>query len=452
MGDMERTQASVTNLLRSLTDQIKELAIQIYEKWRPNLVRALTAIRDFLVLHGDAIAETIGNWTNGLASFVKYITTDFSSAVEIGLKVGLEAFKAFGRALMVIMEDIFTRLFNNIGPWIERALAQKIIFEKYQAQFLKQLGSRGGLLSLYGEKWYQMGGAGAREQEEAIRAQAEKMAREALQRDIDAGIIETAFPNIQTQSQTLQRLKTIWADMRKEIDAIKATMPQLSEAEKEAAQQAVTDLEKVAAKIAQAKDAFIKAGREAAEMGKSLAQQWKDMWLDASNSIAGSMETAFADIVENASNATEAISNMLRQIGRAISQAVFQQYLLPPIFAGIGKLGIPLQVPGARATATQEAPYQPVVHQQYGGFIPKGTDTIPAMLSPGEAVLPERMVDYLRRGLGVEGGSAAATNVNINVSAIDAQGTMQFLSKNKRMIAGMLERTMDSNHSIRRKR
>ena len=40
--------------------------------------------------------------------------------------------------------------------------------------------------------------------------------------------------------------------------------------------------------------------------------------------------------------------------------------------------------------------------------------------------------------------------VNINVSAIDAQGTYQFLNNNKRAIASMLQGVHKDNHPSRR--
>ncbi len=53
---------------------------------------------------------------------------------------------------------------------------------------------------------------------------------------------------------------------------------------------------------------------------------------------------------------------------------------------------------------------------------------------------------------GVDGGGGGQKNItlNVNVSAIDAAGTYQFLQENKRNIATMIQDEMDDNHPIRR--
>ncbi|MHC4622038.1 MAG: hypothetical protein ACYTEQ_30220, partial [Planctomycetota bacterium] len=113
------------------------------------------------------------------------------------------------------------------------------------------------------------------------------------------------------------------------------------------------------------------------------------------------MENAFADIVEDARNATEAIHNMLRNIQRAISQAVFQQYLLEPIFGAINLIpGIALKPPGVRTPGIRETQYESgggIVYAQAGTFRPRGTDTVPAMLTPGEGVLDRETTARLRK-------------------------------------------------------
>jgi len=68
------------------------------------------------------------------------------------------------------------------------------------------------------------------------------------------------------------------------------------------------------------------------------------------------------------------------------------------------------------------------------------SDEFPTILEKGERVIPK------------EGESDKQTStVVINVSSIDAAGTFQFLSKNKRTIASMLQDTMNKNHTFRRR-
>jgi len=51
---------------------------------------------------------------------------------------------------------------------------------------------------------------------------------------------------------------------------------------------------------------------------------------------------------------------------------------------------------------------------------------------------------------GVGKGNKQGASVNINVNAIDAAGTYQFLSRNKRAIATMLQGSLTANHPLRR--
>jgi len=154
----------------------------------------------------ERVAARINFVKNLLWEFAKFMYTDFKEGAKFGLSAVLEEFKAFGKSLMVVMEKTFTDLYNNIGVWIKRAIAQKLTFDKYEMQFLKELGSEGGLLSLYPEESGKF--MHSRAVEEAIRTQAKEMARKRLQYDIDYGIFETAYPSRET---------TTWEDVGKKI-------------------------------------------------------------------------------------------------------------------------------------------------------------------------------------------------------------------------------------------
>ena len=67
------------------------------------------------------------------------------------------------------------------------------------------------------------------------------------------------------------------------------------------------------------------------------------------------------------------------------------------------------------------------------------SDEFPTILQQGEEVISKR-----------DRQSGKAPTVNINVSSIDASGTYQFLNKNKRTIASMLQTTLSKNNPLRR--
>jgi hypothetical protein len=223
-------------------------------------------------------------------------------------------------------------------------------------------------------------------------------------------------------------------------------------------------------------DIFLAEQWKASEMTriyKEAAGEWKSMWKDVAESINSSMKTAWADIMMDARNASDYLRNMLNQIERAFHEAMYQQFIEPSVTKFIGGLG---EIGGAGASGTvglaesgigtstmsPGATHMPGL--QYGGIIPKplfaavgrlvpkGTDTVHAMVSPGELIIPEKITSYLAKAFGNPAGlSAPSQNININVSAIDAAGTYRFLNTNKRSIASMLNTTRSENHPFRRK-
>jgi hypothetical protein len=54
-----------------------------------------------------------------------------------------------------------------------------------------------------------------------------------------------------------------------------------------------------------------------------------------------------------------------------------------------------------------------------GGWIPRGTDTVPAMLTPGEGVMTRQAVSRLMRGDWPQGGGALTLNVNVEAGDRD---------------------------------
>ena len=82
------------------------------------------------------------------------------------------------------------------------------------------------------------------------------------------------------------------------------------------------------------------------------------------------------------------------------------------------------------------------------GFVARGTDTVPAMLTPGELVVPRPMTDQLIDQV-MKGDT---TNVNISVTALDAPGVAKFFKNNKRMIANAVGSSRNENNKLRRNR
>jgi len=326
--------------------------------------------------------------------------------------------------------------------------------------------------------------------------QTEKAARQKLVNGFTQKGIELTEYQIKTiqrltdaeeSAKAAQSVREYTQELQQEIQVL-ALVAQ-GQTEEAARQQIANDFKQQGIELTDTQIEAIKRLQDAqAELENSLANQqdggtkWQRMWKGAAAGIDGAMESAFVSITKNAKNATDAIQNMLDAIQESISRNVFEQYLMPAINQGIGSvLGVPsFGSDVVKSPGVQEAPLtsQPatsngawkskggiikgfaeggLVYAQRGVFTPKGTDTVPAMLTPGEGVLDKDTTSRLRRILEVpepssasEPSPVASRPINISVNAIDAAGTYQFLQKNKRAIASMVGDTGRSNHPVTR--
>lgn len=158
------------------------------------------------------------------------------------------------------------------------------------------------------------------------------------------------------------------------------------------------------------------------EWGKNLGDVLTDSFDRASDTLADFVVKGKADF---AALADSIIMDLTRMIIKAqIAQMIGA--FMPGLF-GTGAAG------AGTGAGTGAAP-SPVPSAQHGGEVMK---TGLAVIHKGE------------KYSGVEGEQGST--VNINVNAIDAAGTYQFLNANKRTIANMLQGTRTSNHPLWRK-
>lgn len=420
VGDMERTQRSVTNLLRSTGDQFKELAIAIYEKWKPHIQSALETLRDWLAENRDRVADVVGGVTDNLATFAAWLRTDWAGAIKGGFEILTQVAQAVLQSLVALFEHTFKYIASSIPGWLAdglKAAVQKI------PEALKQIDWKQALTS---GPFFQLN----------IWEQALGKMRP------DAASLGEAYKKI--LSELSADVERVMAKGRAAVAGAESGRP--VEETTRAFRELGDQVKSVQEKTLDLRQAFQEAGQQ----GQQAATKWKAMWADASSSIAGSMRGAWADIMMDAKNATEYLTSMVDQIVRAVHEAFFTQYLMQPIFGAINAVGIPLKAPTEQATAVQQQSFQPV-YQQYGGFQPKNTDTIPAMISPGEAVLPERVTSILRDALGAEGGlGGGSANVTFNVQALDAASVYRLFNQHGKTMAQIVANQVRTNSPIRR--
>lgn len=176
------------------------------------------------------------------------------------------------------------------------------------------------------------------------------------------------------------------------------------------------------------------------------------------NGIQSSMSRALTEMAKGSTEMMDNVNNFITGIHETMIRAItdmIAQWLMFKMITGF--------VPGGAGLAGGMGLTNPfaggmkkggVVYAQSGLAVPQGSDTVPAMLTPGEMVLPKGMTGWLKNQLKVpQGGTGegqSPTMLNINVNAIDAKGTFDFLNKNKRNLASMLKKAGMNNHPMRR--
>ncbi len=201
-------------------------------------------------------------------------------------------------------------------------------------------------------------------------------------------------------------------------------------------------------------------------------------WIDANALVKDSVTNTYGVISQVISDSLESISDTLtdfvmtgkanfndlaNSILRDLTQMIIKAQMAQALMSVFGLVA-------AAPVAAQPVYQVPAPAGHSGGivgsmrasrYVPSSTfagasryhnglasDEVPTILQVGEVVLSKDNVAQLKKDS--ERTPRGGGTVNINVNAIDAQGTYQFLSQNKRTIASMLQNTLTDNHPIRK--
>lgn len=197
---------------------------------------------------------------------------------------------------------------------------------------------------------------------------------------------------VKTQAaEDVEYLKGLFNSLGKEVNSI-PTIPQLS-----GNRIGVPDDETIAAS---------KKGLDT--IGKS-ADGIKEKFNEIGTSVKDNIGYAFEGLIDKTMTFKEAISSILKDIAsqfiRMALNLGMQSMFNIPILAGLGSfMGF------AGGGIVPRPSYASI------GMLARGTDTVPAMLTPGEAVLSRPVTDALRKTLGVGGGGIGESQpININI-------------------------------------
>lgn len=376
------------------------------------------------------------DWRKSLQNFADFAKSDFGAAIKIGLNVVQEIFIGFGKALFLIMKHAVLGLLDST------------IWDPFRVGVVERLAFMREKLRLTLE--HPLSALLSNEQEAANIRAANRAAK--LAGELEARILGVERANRAAAAST----KTLTEELIELGNATTKAISILTAGGVAPLGPLFPDQGKPGEIANSLNEAATAIGNATGQMQQDLenldvvvtetVSNWTAMWQDAAGSIAGSMRTAWADMILQAKSGTEIVAALVQQMARSIIEASFTAFVQPgimDIFGLISGRGIGVQ----RSPATRTAEFFSgggVVKPVYAatGFVAKGTDTVPAMLTPGEVVLPKEIVELI----GNSGGS-----ITFNVNAIDAQNTAQWLNNNKRLIAGMVYDTSRGNNPASRR-
>jgi hypothetical protein len=264
---------------------------------------------------------------------------------------------------------------------------------------------------------------------------------------IQTGIGQAGASAMKRFKQDIKKRAANW----EELEAKKKELAEKAKKEKEARD-----------KLMDAADAKAMARREAAaqkvaDAEKSRIDEQKALVTSLGQSMLGNLETALTQIADGSKKASVAFSDMGKTIITELLKIAAQKALLALVDTlftggmggmlggGGGIAGAAMSLAGSVAGFSEGGPvYAPNTGRKAfnsGGYVPGfasggGIDSVRAMLTPGEFVLPKGLVDSIRLGKAppkasyanggmVDAGASqgpAAINVSMNTFAVPSKG------------------------------
>lgn len=436
-GDLSRTADDTQNVIRIFWEQVKLLSEELGTELLPTVTVIAIKMRDWLINNREDIVLWFGTAMDKFQAFVAFLRTDWQQGMSGSLEIIALVAKATVDAIVAVFKDGFERIGWDSITWIINGWRRGLSRLRAGAVALGKTIKNG----IKGALGFDTGDVVGLEAVEDSLSNVDKVFLK-LSTDIAAAIAK-----VKVFGATIVKTEEEIAALREKQAARDAELAAQSEAaQAKAVADQLATLEALRASMAGSREQIKKITEDADAAMEVTLTNWQSMWKDAAGSIVGSMRTAWADAILQAKTSTEIIAALVQQMARSIIEASFTAFVQPgisSIFSQIAGTAIGPQ----RSPATRNAQFfsgggvvKPVFAAN--GFSARGTDTVPAMLTPGEMVLPKEIVELL----GNQGGG-----ITFNVNAIDAQGTAQWLNNNKRLIAGMVYDTNRGNNPAARR-
>ena len=429
-GGMARDVDTASGALKQMWNALGDVAEIIGDAFLPGIKDTARAVKEWAERNEERIgrfAETavahITYFKDVLWVFVKFLQEDWRAGTKVGLDISIELFKGFGESLVILMGWIG----KKAGVAFGEALFD--VITKYTMG--GEIGRKLGLAKLPGLKQYFAG----------IEAVREKMVA-SVGKQLGETDIEPLAP----------RLGKVWENVSASIKDI--IPPDLAEEFEEPLRKLEERLKQVGVVAEDIEDPMNRVlvdipakSSRAMEEAQGKLKQWasdaKDIWgnlADVAVSALDGMSDALTDLVltgkaDFASLADSILSDLTKIMVKALMVQALGAFM-PGLFGGVGVgAGGGGGGGGVGTTFANPMAVMGAPGLQGGGEV---TKTGLAVVHKGEAFS------------GVEGKDKQEISLNISVNAIDAAGTYQFLNKNKRAIATMIQGAIGGNHPLRR--
>lgn len=412
-GGMSRDVNTASGALKQMWNVLGDVAEVIGNAFLPGIRDTAIAVKEW----ADRNKERIGEWAETAAAymsyvkdvlwtFAKFLATDWKAGVKAGLDITLELFKGFGKALLFLVKEVASRAADVFVESLSVKMAKGV------AGVIQKIDM--AVMGAGYQKWAQRTGAVKPEHFKVTTPEVgptigEEMKKIAL--ETSERIKEVAPPELTVAfEEPLIKLKSRLEEVGTTAEEIEEPM---TRALVEPPKKSMLIIDQAIGKL-----------KQWASAAKNIWGNMADIATSALDGVSDSLANLF---LKGKADFNALAESILMDMTRMIIKAQMAQALgalLPGLFGGAGGGGGFGLIPGL----------------QSGGLVKK---TGLAVVHKGEEFS------------GVEGGrpkrqEQQAVTFNMNVNAIDAAGTFQFLNRNKRAIATMMQGQMSANHPLRR--
>jgi len=437
--EVSTTRAQTTSgALKQMRNALGEVGEAIGYAILPALKSVAVGIRDWAIRNRDTIAY----WANVVMAYVTYVKDvfvdwlkfmqkDFSGGIKIAFAVTWELAKGFVDGFVVIIAEGASLAANAFIEKFGVKVAQSLATLAQKTKYFMPLPALAEIVAAKKLMEVAVTPPAARP---PVGPQLKVIAKETA--DNINTIMKNANINISDDSKRLQ-------DKLLELERYKVEGFALMEQEMAAKSTDLTS--ETSTKIKKINDSLIQEVKNSQKI--LVEEELKERWESLAKSIEGSISSAFERLIFEG----ETLKDFMKNLAAAIIQDFIRIQFIRPVAEQLGGMMV-----GVMKRVTPSV-LVPTAHEGWD----VGEYTAKRRLVPAYAFASAKRYDWLRpgeeaviaeRGERITRGGSLPVTVNFNLSAVDAQGSLNFIAKNRRQIANAVSAAARSNSPFRRSR